>query len=103
MSRRVAIARLVTFMVFVVAALLAVALSGSLSVGRVRPRAGGSGPPRTFAYTALGGQLGSFGSWQFLLALAVLALMAAFGIWLAAQDPELRAAVGRLASRARLR
>jgi uncharacterized membrane protein YdjX (TVP38/TMEM64 family) len=50
--------------------------------------------PRAFAYTALGGQLGSLASWQTLVAVCVLAAMAVLGLGLAARDPEIRAALG---------
>ena len=59
--------------------------------------------PRAFAYTALGGQLGSFDSWEFVVALVVLVGMAALGLALAARDAELRAGVARLRSRRRQR
>jgi uncharacterized membrane protein YdjX (TVP38/TMEM64 family) len=52
--------------------------------------------PRAFAYTALGGQLGSFDSWEFVVALAVLVGMGALGLALAARDDELREGVRRL-------
>jgi uncharacterized membrane protein YdjX (TVP38/TMEM64 family) len=55
--------------------------------------------PRAFAYTALGGQLGSFHSWEFIVALIVLVGMAALGLALAARDAELRAGVARLLPR----
>ena len=51
--------------------------------------------PRALAYTALGGQLGSFDSWQSIAAIALLVVMGAFGVALGARDPELRALVGR--------
>jgi uncharacterized membrane protein YdjX (TVP38/TMEM64 family) len=50
--------------------------------------------PRAFAYTALGGQLGSFSSWQTIVAASVLAAMAVIGLGLAARDPEIRGALG---------
>jgi uncharacterized membrane protein YdjX (TVP38/TMEM64 family) len=50
--------------------------------------------PRAFAYTALGGQLGSFSSWQTVVAGSVLAAMAVIGLGLAARDPEIRGALG---------
>jgi uncharacterized membrane protein YdjX (TVP38/TMEM64 family) len=50
--------------------------------------------PRAFAYTALGGQLGSFSSWQTVVAASVLAAMAVIGLGLAARDPEIRGALG---------
>jgi uncharacterized membrane protein YdjX (TVP38/TMEM64 family) len=50
--------------------------------------------PRAFAYTALGGQLGSFSSWQTVVAASVLAAMAVIGVGLAARDPEIRGALG---------
>jgi uncharacterized membrane protein YdjX (TVP38/TMEM64 family) len=50
--------------------------------------------PRAFAYTALGGQLGSFSSWQTVVAASVLAAMAVIGFGLAARDPEIRGALG---------
>lgn len=49
--------------------------------------------PRAFAYTALGGQIGNLGSWQTVLALAVLVVMALVGLVLAARDPEIAGAV----------
>lgn len=49
--------------------------------------------PRAFAYTALGGQVGDFGSWQTVVALVVLVVMALLGLVLAARDPEIAAAV----------
>ncbi len=49
--------------------------------------------PRAFAYTALGGQIGDFGSWQTVVALAVLIGMALVGLVVAARDPEIAAAV----------
>jgi len=49
--------------------------------------------PRAFAYTALGGQVGDFGSWQTVVALVVLVGMAIIGLVLAARDPEIAAAV----------
>jgi len=52
--------------------------------------------PRAFAYTALGGQFGSFSSWETLSALAVLVVVGLAGITLAARDDELRAGVTRL-------
>jgi uncharacterized membrane protein YdjX (TVP38/TMEM64 family) len=55
--------------------------------------------PRTFAYVALGGQLGSIGSWQMIAALTVLVVFGAFGLALAARDPELRDGVRRLRPR----
>jgi uncharacterized membrane protein YdjX (TVP38/TMEM64 family) len=55
--------------------------------------------PRAFAYTALGGQLGSFHSWEFVVALSVLVVMGLLGLVLAARDEELRAGVARLVAR----
>lgn len=55
--------------------------------------------PRAFAYTALGGQIGSFDSWEFIVALVVLIGMAILGLALAARDAELRAGVRKLARR----
>jgi uncharacterized membrane protein YdjX (TVP38/TMEM64 family) len=49
--------------------------------------------PRAFAYTALGGQVGDFGSWQTVVALVVLVGMALVGLVVAARDPEIVAAV----------
>ncbi|MCW3016345.1 MAG: hypothetical protein JWO02_3437 [Solirubrobacterales bacterium] len=49
--------------------------------------------PRAFAYTALGGQVGDFGSWQTVVALVVLVGMALVGLVVAARDPEIAAAV----------
>ncbi len=51
------------------------------------------GAPRAFAYTALGGQVGNFGSWQTIVALVVLVGMAVVGLVVAARDPEIAAAV----------
>ena len=59
--------------------------------------------PRTYAYVALGGQLGSFSSTQTLVALIVLVAFALFGIWLASRDPELRAAARAIAGSRRRR
>jgi len=56
--------------------------------------------PRAFAYTALGGQLGSFDSWEFVVALVVLVGMAALGLALAARDAELRAGVRKIGASA---
>lgn len=53
--------------------------------------------PRAFAYTALGGQVGNFGSWQTVVALIVLVGMALVGFVLAARDPEIAGAVKGLA------
>jgi uncharacterized membrane protein YdjX (TVP38/TMEM64 family) len=55
--------------------------------------------PRAFAYTALGGQIGSFDSWEFVVALTVLIGMAALGLFLAARDDELRAGVRKITRR----
>jgi uncharacterized membrane protein YdjX (TVP38/TMEM64 family) len=55
--------------------------------------------PRAFAYTALGGQIGSFDSWEFVVALVVLVGMGALGLALAARDEELRAGVARIVRR----
>jgi uncharacterized membrane protein YdjX (TVP38/TMEM64 family) len=49
--------------------------------------------PRAFAYTALGGQFGSFSSWETVVAVSVLVCMAAISLTLAARDPEIRALV----------
>ena len=49
--------------------------------------------PRAFAYTALGGQVGDFSSWQTVVALAVLVGMALVGLVVAARDPEIAGAV----------
>jgi uncharacterized membrane protein YdjX (TVP38/TMEM64 family) len=57
--------------------------------------------PRAFAYTALGGQLGSFSSWQFVVSLAVLTAVGLLGIALAWRDDELRSVALRLARRRR--
>ncbi len=57
--------------------------------------------PRAFAYTALGGQLGSFDSVEFVVAMVVLIGMAGVGVVLAARDEELVATVGRLTGRRR--
>ncbi len=57
--------------------------------------------PRAFAYTALGGQLGSFDSWEFVVALVVLIGMAGLGLLLAARDDELRRGVAQLVTRRR--
>jgi uncharacterized membrane protein YdjX (TVP38/TMEM64 family) len=57
--------------------------------------------PRAFAYTALGGQLGDFGSWQTILALVVLVGMALVGLVVAARDPEIAGAVRSLGRRQR--
>lgn len=51
--------------------------------------------PRAFAYTALGGQFGSFDSWQTVLALSVLVVMGVGGIMVAARDPELVSVLAR--------
>lgn len=53
--------------------------------------------PRAFAYTALGGQIGDFGSWQTVLALVVLVGMALVGLFVAARDPEIAGAVRGIA------
>lgn len=55
--------------------------------------------PRAFAYTALGGQFGSFSSWQTLVAVSVLLGMALLGLAIAVRDPEISAALGRLRRR----
>lgn len=55
--------------------------------------------PRAFAYTALGGNLGDLGSWQTIVALAVLVVMALIGLAVAARDPEIVAAVRSLSRR----
>ena len=55
--------------------------------------------PRAFAYTALGGNLGDLGSWQAIVALAVLVVMALVGLVVAARDPEITAAVRSLGRR----
>ena len=57
--------------------------------------------PRAFAYTALGGHLGKFGSWQTIVALVVLIGMALVGFVLAARDPEIAGAVKGLAGNRR--
>ena len=49
--------------------------------------------PRAFAYTALGGQFGSFSSWETVVAVSVLVCMATVSLTLAARDPEIRALV----------
>ncbi len=51
--------------------------------------------PRALAYTALGGQLGSFDSAESIAAIALLVVMGALGIVLGSRDPELRAIVSR--------
>jgi len=55
--------------------------------------------PRAFAYTALGGQFGSFSAWQTIVALSVLIGMALLGLVIAARDPEISGAVRRLRER----
>lgn len=42
--------------------------------------------PRAFAYTALGGSFGDFGSPETIVAVVVLVVMAAGGLWLARRD-----------------
>jgi uncharacterized membrane protein YdjX (TVP38/TMEM64 family) len=59
--------------------------------------------PRAFAYTALGGQLGSFSSWQTVVAVAVIAVMAVIGLGLIARDEELREGVRRIVAARRSR
>lgn len=59
--------------------------------------------PRTFAYVALGGQLGSLGSWQTAVALAGLVAVGLAGLWLAARDPELREGMRQWSDRRRAR